>query len=410
LAATLVLSAAAPQAQADGASVEVSGGNLQIAHDPGTYGGLTVYYYPASPGGASYSVRAGWIPAGPGPPGPMSTPVRSSTCQQTGSGTVSCPASGVSSIVIDAGDGDDGVGVGVVPLTNAPETAPIPVPVQVSLGDGNDSTYLKMGQQPVSVDGGNGNDGMDTGAGVTTGRFLGGAGDDSMGIAPGAIDTTFLGGPGSDSIEGESTGVAVADGEGDGDSFRVKHTSGTLKLLGGDGDDSYRMSDVGSGRSARTEVRAGPGDDTIEPRLRFEGGRDLLDCGPGADLIELRAEGATRSQLLNHSYIDCPIVAFKVKRPRLEAGRRGPRATMRLSASQAGKGKVIVKRLDRRGRTVFRSRGVRVKLVAGRSSKVAVKVPKKFLGPAQTRLEVLLNATSASGDRARLQDRVVFKR
>ena len=236
---------------------------------------------------------------------------------------------------------------------------------------------------------------MDTGGGVTTGRFLGGAGDDSMGIAPGAIDTTFLGGPGSDSIEGESTGVAVADGEGDGDSFRVKHTSGTLKLLGGDGDDSYRMSDVGSGRSARTEVRAGPGDDTIEPRLRFEGGRDLLDCGPGADLIELRAEGATRSQLLNHSYIDCPIVAFKVKRPRLEAGRRGPRATMRLSASQAGKGKVIVKRLDRRGRTGFRSRGVRVKLVAG---------------PARIRLDVILTATSASGDRASLEDRVVFKR
>src|SRR5918992_3859651 len=79
LAATLVLSAAAPQAQADGVSVEVSGGNLQIAHDPGTYGGLTVYYYPAGSGGPSYSVRAGWIPAGGlGPPGPMSTPVRSS--------------------------------------------------------------------------------------------------------------------------------------------------------------------------------------------------------------------------------------------------------------------------------------------------------------------------------------------
>jgi hypothetical protein len=83
---------------------------------------------------------------------------------------------------------------------------------------------------------------------------------------------------------------------------------------------------------------------------------------------------------------------------------------MRLSASQAGKGKVIVKRLDRRGRTVFRSRGVRVKLVAGRSSKVAVKVPKKFLGPARIRLDVILTVTSASGDRARLEDPVVFKR
>jgi hypothetical protein len=311
---------------------------------------------------------------------------------------------------MDAGDGDDGIAVGAVPLTNAPETAPIPVPVNVSLGDGNDSTYLKMNQQPVSVDGGDGSDGLSTGAGVTTGRFLGGAGDDFMDIAPGAIDTTFLGGPGSDSIEGESTGVALADGEGDSDNFQVKHTSGTLKLLGGDGDDSYRMTDTGSARSARTEVRAGPGDDTITPRLRFEGGMDLLDCGPGADLIELSAEGSPRSQLLGHTYIDCPIVAFKVKRAKLVAGPRGPLATTKLSPSHAGKGKVSIKRLDRRGRTVFRSRGVRVKLVAGRFSKVAVKVPKKFLGPPSVRLEVILNATSASGDRARIEERVVFKR
>jgi hypothetical protein len=53
---------------------------------------------------------------------------------------------------------------------------------------------------------------------------------------------------------------------------------------------------------------------------------------------------------------------------------------------------------------------VRVKLVAGRFSKVAVKVPKKFLGPPSVRLEVILNATSASGDRARIEERVVFKR
>jgi hypothetical protein len=73
---------------------------------------------------------------------------------------------------------------------------------------------------------------------------------------------------------------------------------------------------------------------------------------------------------------------------------------MKLSASQAGKGGVTIKRLDRRGRTVFRSRVVRVKLVAGRSSTVAVKVHRRCLGPARVPLEVILNAMSASDDRA----------
>jgi Ca2+-binding RTX toxin-like protein len=218
-------------------------------------------------------------------------------------------------------------------------------------------------------------------------------------------ETVFLGGDGQDAASGESNGVTTLNGEADADRFGVKHAAGTLTLLGGDGDDTFEMDDLDSAGSARTEVRAGPGNDTIEPRLGA--GSDLIDCGPGSDSVEL-PEGNLRRLLLGHTYIDCPIVAAQFKNPRLSP--RGASVAITLLPPARAKAKVAVKQVSVRGKTVFRSPAVRVRFVRGRSSRVTLKVPKKLLRLRRARLYVIVDATSASGDRTRLEENVLFKR
>jgi hypothetical protein len=142
-----------------------------------------------------------YIPARPDYPTPIYTvqmfnlqsseapDTRSSTCSKPlFSKSVSCPAAGVTNIVIEAGDGDDEIGVGTQRYVNSGGSAPIPVPVSVSLGDGNDMTYFRLDRQTATVDGGNGNDSVSTANpdpfpkdDFTSGlRFIGGPGDDRI--------------------------------------------------------------------------------------------------------------------------------------------------------------------------------------------------------------------------------------
>ena len=407
LLALLVFPAAA---WGQGASAEVSGDTLRITQDAGVGGTLKVVYIPARPDYPTPIYTVEMFNFGSEVPD-----TRSSTCSKPlFSKSVSCPAAGVTNIVIEAGDGDDEIGVGTQRYVNSGGSAPIPVPVSVSLGDGNDMTYFRLDRQTATVDGGNGNDSVSTANpdpfpkdDFTSGlRFIGGPGDDRIELSRRTGgETVFLGGDGQDAASGESNGVTTLNGEAGADRFGVKHAAGTLALLGGDGDDTFEMDDLDSAGSARTEVRAGPGNDTIEPRLGA--GSDLIDCGSGSDSVEL-PEGNLRKLLLGHTYIDCPIVAAQFKNPRLSP--RGARVAIALLPPARAKAKVAVKQVNARGKTVFRSPAVRVRFVRGRSSRVTLKVPKKLLRLRRARLYVIVDATSASGDRTRLEEKVLFKR
>ena len=139
-----------------------------------------------------------------------------------------------------------------------------------------------MNRQPVTVDGGNGGDTMSAGGFegdpvaptdgvISNGRFVGGPGNDQIGLTRAALAVTFDGGPGRDGAGGNSYGTATLNGGADGDRFSVSHQAGTLRMLGGDGPDEYRLDDIDSAPSARARgIRAGRGDDSIEPRLSRE--------------------------------------------------------------------------------------------------------------------------------------------
>jgi hypothetical protein len=355
----LVIPAAAHAQSGPGAYADVSGGTLQISQDPGVGGQLMVTYHPPRPDfpQAIYTVQMANIGGGP------SQPTRTSTCRSTfGSTSVSCDAAGITGIVINAGDGDDEIGAG------APD-------------------FFYAGDI------------------VRSARVSGGEGDDRMEAFRGTAEATFLGGPGNDTGGGDSGGATTFDGEAGNDTFAVRHVAGTLRLLGGDGGDTFKLDDSDSAPSARTEVRGGGGDDEIEPRT--DGGRDLIDCGAGSDSITA-PEDFPRRRLLRSTFVDCPLVAVWLTRARLSSG---PRATVRVQGAVGrAKARVTIRKLNRRGRVVFKSRPVRVRLAPRRPGRVIVALPKAWERLARTRLEVTVGATSARGDRASLKEVAVFKR
>jgi hypothetical protein len=393
-------------AQAQGVTANVSGGTLTITQDPGTSGMLKLLYYPPRPALADpvYSVEMMNFAGGP------AAETRSSTCADTGT-SVSCAAAGVSRIVIEAGDGDDEIGVGKLQFVNSAESAPIPVPVDVSLGDGKDLAYFRMADQAVTVDGGGGNDTVVTANPDLTDdvtrslRFVGGPGDDEIGMRPETTETTFLGGEGDDAAGGRSGGATTLYGEAGSDNFSVTHVSGALTVIGGEGNDAFELDDIGSAASARTEVRAGAGNDTIEPRTTD--GRDLLDCGAGSDTIKAEAD-FPRQKLLRHTYVDCPVVSARTSKAKLSA--RGAQAAIKLSSRARGRAKVSVTQFNSRGKAVFRSRAVRVRLVKGRSGRVTLKVPARLAKLKRARLRMTIEVTSVSRDRAKLENWVTFRR
>jgi Ca2+-binding RTX toxin-like protein len=173
----------------------------------------------------------------------------SQPCDQRSSSSVSCPASGVSGINVELGDGDD--------------------LIEVVAG----SLYAN-----VDVDGGSGDDTI-----KGSGRMFGGAGNDRLSGSP-AMD----GGDGDDRIDATSGSDQILGGAGD---DRIDAGAGHDMVNGAEGND---VIDGGAGVGMYGDILVGAdGNDTLRgspavDRLIGGAGADRFDGGPGFDDIAAR--------------------------------------------------------------------------------------------------------------------------
>lgn len=207
--------------------------------------------------------------------------------------TVTCPAAGLTTVVIRAGDGPDSV------AASASASAPPPFGLQVALGPGDDRLDVLAGVAiAVRGEGGNGRDLLNGGDGGDL--LTGGAGDDTL--VGGVSADVLQGGAGQDTVSYRertgsvqvSIGSATPDdgeaGEGDdvqGDVEQVRGgwaddrlvgNSEDNLLSGGDGDDEL----LGAG--GRDELSGGDGEDRLDAQLDDDESEDRLRCGGGLDL------------------------------------------------------------------------------------------------------------------------------
>jgi Ca2+-binding RTX toxin-like protein len=165
-------------------------------------------------------------------------------CPVTG-GDAQCPEAGVTKIVVNLDDRDDGLNASSGSITSA---------IIATGGAGNDS--LNGSAQADTLDGGAGTDSLFGGLGNDV--MSGGSGSDSIPGSPG--DDVQNGGPGNDGLQG-----------GDGNDT----------LNGEDGDDGLR------GDAGNDTLNGGAGDDDLDA----DEGADVLSGGPGRD----RADHGSRS-------------------------------------------------------------------------------------------------------------------
>ncbi len=189
--------------------------------------------------------------------------------------------SALSTIVIDAGDGDDvitgsddfaemidgGDGNDVITGGGGSDT--------IDAGDGNDLVTGGAGLDSIfggngqdTIDGGAGNDNIDAGDGQDS--VDGGTGDDTINAGDG-LDTVN-GGAGADSINGMS-GVDLLNGD-DGNDTILGGSENDI-VNGGDGND------IVNGQAGNDTVNGDAGDDTAYGG----GGRDSLLGGDGNDIV-----------------------------------------------------------------------------------------------------------------------------
>jgi Ca2+-binding RTX toxin-like protein len=176
-------------------------------------------------------------------------------CSLPAAGRATCGASGVASIRIDAGDGND-------VITLLPST-----PATISDGPGDDLVTAGAGNDVLT--GGPGND-----------IYYGGGGNDEFDDGGGTGADVFNGGSGTDTVSYASRSAAVTasiddvanDGAaGEGDDVRPD----VENLQGGQGNDTL------TGSSAGNLLQGLGGDDTLSGGA----GDDTFDGGPGADSI-----------------------------------------------------------------------------------------------------------------------------
>lgn len=110
-----------------------------------------------------------------------------------------------------------------------------------------------------------------------------GDGNDRNGFRDGYVGTTpvdVFGGPGADSIEAhyDAPTPVRLDG-GDGNDFLRGYGADDV-LIGGAGNDEL------VGKGGRDELRGGEGNDTLKPDDNAEPAADIVDGGPGSDLLE----------------------------------------------------------------------------------------------------------------------------
>lgn len=211
-------------------------------------------------------------------------------CTAVDPNTVTCSSIAITSVVVDAGDGDDGV------------NSRVPLPTTVNGGDGQDR--LSTGAGPDVVNGGAGSDALSSNegqdkifGGAGNDRLLAGDGNDTLDGGVGADD--FAGGDGSDAadyatradnltIDLDGTGDDGAAGENDNvraDIESVRGGSGSDTLTGTDLSNRQDTlvgnggADTLNGLSGPDHMYAGDGGDTL-----YGGpGHDTLDGGFGAD-------------------------------------------------------------------------------------------------------------------------------
>ena len=200
-----------------------------------------------------------------------------------GRGLITGDITGVTSIIGDAGDGDDVV-------TISPDVF---LPITIHGGAGDDR--LTAGSGETTFHGGLGNDVM-TG-GIADDRLFGDSGDDT--IIGGEGDDDLSGGEGDDFVEGGRGADVIAGGDGDDNlkgGFGVDEINGGAgndvidggvgddHLVGGDGDDRI------TGDRGDDRIIGGDGDDD----LSGDEGADTIDGDAGDDVIR----GGQRNDVL----------------------------------------------------------------------------------------------------------------
>ena len=283
-------------AAANAWTVSVSGNQLRVDAAPGEANDLAITQLDPATLSLADSVLAS--------PDPLPA-----ACTRIEAESMTCDTAGLSSLLVDSGDGNDLVAVDGNVLT----------PTLIG-GEGNDQLSIAgtagsldggSGDDTVSGDqgadlitGGPGGDQIDSGAGNDTvdagngdNSVSAGDGDDSVNTG-GGLDTVDAGigndtvnsGDGEDSIDG-GDGNDTLTGEGGNDA--LDGSSGTNKLRGGDGDDtltSERGTDTDSGGDGNDLITAdgfslvaegGSGDDELQGGLAD----DQLNGGAGGDSL-----------------------------------------------------------------------------------------------------------------------------
>jgi Ca2+-binding RTX toxin-like protein len=249
-------------------TASLAGSTLVVTAAPGETNGMVVTNVNASTLAVSDfgNALSGPVPAG---------------CASADSGELVCLRALVTSVDVDAGDGDD------VVVSDG-------LDIGVHLTGGPGSDVLSGSGASDRLDGESGNDQLDGGDGAD--RLSGGLDDDVL--AGGGDDDLLDGGDGSDQLDGAGGSDEVAGGPG---SDIVAGSTGEDALTGGDGDD------VLSGDEDDDTLDGGPGDDELDggagtnqarggdgaDTLTASTGVDTLAGGPGDDTLQAGERGTT---------------------------------------------------------------------------------------------------------------------
>jgi glucose/arabinose dehydrogenase len=255
MACGLLLVGAAPCASASTASV--SGAKLKYSAASGESNDVLVTL---DSGAYSIADSGAVITAGAG-------------CTSVAPGAVTCSATGVGSMSVSLGGGNDAVTVSA--------------PTKASLNGGSEDDHLTGGAGADSLLGGPGNDTLQGSDGDDT--LDGGAGDDSI---AGAVGTDTV----SYTSRKTPVGVTLDDVANDGETSLAEHdnvASTVENSMGGSGNDTL----IGS--AGPNTLSGGPGDDT----LQGSDGDDTLDGGAGDDSIA----GAVGTDTVSYTSRKTPV-------------------------------------------------------------------------------------------------------
>jgi Ca2+-binding RTX toxin-like protein len=235
-------------AAASAASVDLAGASLRVTAAPGEANQLVL----TSAGGVLTVADSGTIAVNAG-----------LGCSQAAAARVTCSTTGVTSLVIDTGDGDD-----TLTLTG------LTLPATLTDGPGDD-TFVGGSGNDTFV-GGSGNDALN-----------GGPGTDSFGDAGGTGADVLIGGTGTDTADYSSRTVPLAvrldDVPGDGAAGENDDVRSDVEIVNGG-----TAPDLLVGSAGANTLRGNGGEDIFDGR----GGADSFAGGSGQDSVDYSSRGA----------------------------------------------------------------------------------------------------------------------